>query len=120
MEPAGLNKPAPIAVGVSPAGTVALVEGAKDVLGDEALVRGVDVPLGEIEAGDDRRNSLDLQSVHDRHRAAGANEQRATAEGALEGGQSELDRRCILQHLPRRTRGEELDAQLGTGRSRFA
>jgi len=41
MEPAGLNKPAPIAVGVGPAGTVALVEGAKDVLGDEAGAVGV-------------------------------------------------------------------------------
>jgi hypothetical protein len=44
MEPAGVNEPAPIAVGVGPAGTVAVIDGAKVGLGDEG--RAVGVPLG--------------------------------------------------------------------------
>ena len=37
-----------------------------DVLDPEALVRGVDVPVRQVEAGEDRRDPLLLQSGHDR------------------------------------------------------
>src|SRR4029453_13177067 len=56
------------------------VDAAREELDEHALVRRVDVALGEGEAGQDRRDPLVHQRGHDRQRPAGAGEDRPDAE----------------------------------------
>ena len=46
------------------------LDAERDVLDAQALVRRVDVPLGKVEAGEDRRDALRLEGGHHRQRAA--------------------------------------------------
>src|SRR5206468_677686 len=91
-----------------------------DVVDWEALVRRVDVALGEIEAREDRRDLLALERGHHRKRAADADQQRPGADHPLEGVLAELDRRIVGLDQSSRSAGDQLDLDVGAVGSRFA
>ena len=77
----------------------------RHVLGEQPLVRRVDVRVGQAEAGDDRRDPLVRERRHDRQRPAGADQRRPDAERPLERVEPELDRLRVRRHEPGRRRG---------------
>src|SRR5439155_26406891 len=92
----------------------------RNVLGEQPLVRGVDVRLAEREAGDHRRDPLVFERRHDRQRAAAPDQPRADAERALERVLPETDDGRIRRDEPRRRRREALQLDLRPWRSRLA
>src|SRR5207249_9842873 len=77
----------------------------RQVVGEQVLVRRVDVRVGESEPGQDRRDALVGQCRDDRQGAAAADEQRPRADPTLEGVEAELnDGRVGVDEAGRRTR----------------
>ena len=75
----------------------------RQVLGEQPLVRRVDVRVGQPEAGDRWSGSpCSVERGHDRQRPARADQQRPGAERALEGVEAELDRRRVGMDEARR------------------
>ena len=79
------------------------------MLDEQPLVRRVEVSLGEVEAGDDRRNAPVGERRDDRQGPARAEEQRPDAERALERVLAEPDRRRVGRDQPRRRGRPEVD-----------
>ena len=78
----------------------------------------MDVRAGEREAGEDRGNAPVGERGDERDRPAGAEEERAAAEDALEGVLGEADGGSVRRDQPRRGGRPPLDLQLGAlGRS---
>ena len=93
----------------------------RDVLGDEPLVRRVDVRVGQAEAGDDRRDPLVGERGHDRQRSARSG-------SAPAGGRARARTRRARAGSRRESGGtspggdddQQLDLELGARRRRLA
>ena len=80
----------------------------------------MDVPVGEVEAGDDGRDAARREGRNDRQRPARADEQRAGAEDALERFGGERDRRRVRLEAAGIAAGEQRHLDVGAGRRALA
>ena len=80
------------------------LDAERDVAGEQALVRRVDVGAREREAGQDRGDAAVGERRHERDRAPGAQQQRPAAEDALEGVLGEAHGGGVRRDQPGRGR----------------